>query len=96
MKTKGLPLVIMIRACPIPWALGNALFAVRRASDQSAIEIDGQSIESVKFWQFMIANVYVYFHALLLPCVRAHLVPPHGSRAHTVESSNPVSSSPCS
>ena len=28
MKAKGLPLIIMIRACPIPWAIGNALFAV--------------------------------------------------------------------
>jgi uncharacterized membrane protein YdjX (TVP38/TMEM64 family) len=28
MKEKGLPLVIMIRFCPLPWALSNGLFAV--------------------------------------------------------------------
>ncbi len=29
MKNKGLPLVIMIRWCPLPFAIGNGLFAVR-------------------------------------------------------------------
>ncbi|RXK38968.1 hypothetical protein M231_03698 [Tremella mesenterica] len=42
MKAKGLPLVIMIRYCPLPWAVGNGLFA---------------SIESVKFWHLMVANL---------------------------------------
>ena len=28
MKYKGLPLIIMIRYSPIPWAIGNGLFAV--------------------------------------------------------------------
>ena len=28
MSAKGLPLVIMIRYCPLPWAVGNGLFAV--------------------------------------------------------------------
>jgi hypothetical protein len=28
MRDKGLPLVIMIRWCPLPWAIGNGLFAV--------------------------------------------------------------------
>ena len=28
MKHKGLPLIIMIRYSPIPWAIGNGLFAV--------------------------------------------------------------------
>jgi uncharacterized membrane protein YdjX (TVP38/TMEM64 family) len=28
MREKGLPLVIMIRYCPVPWALSNGLFAV--------------------------------------------------------------------
>ncbi|KAF8688405.1 SNARE associated Golgi protein, partial [Rhizoctonia solani] len=40
--TKGLPLVILIRLAPIPWTYSNALFA---------------SIESVRFWQFMVATV---------------------------------------
>ncbi|KAF8752325.1 hypothetical protein RHS01_07743 [Rhizoctonia solani] len=40
--TKGLPLVVLIRLAPIPWTYSNALFA---------------SIESVRFWQFMVATV---------------------------------------
>ncbi|ODO06122.1 hypothetical protein L198_01354 [Cryptococcus wingfieldii CBS 7118] len=44
MRAKGLPLVVMIRFCPIPWNVSNGLFA---------------SIESVKFWQFMLANVAI-------------------------------------
>lgn len=42
---KGLPLVIMIRLCPIPWVYSNALFA---------------SMESVKLWQFVIATMCVF------------------------------------
>ena len=34
MKAKGLPLVIMIRWCPLPWAVGNGLFAVRGSMGQ--------------------------------------------------------------
>lgn len=44
MREKGTVLVCMIRYCPIPWAVGNGLFA---------------SIESVKLWQYMLANLYV-------------------------------------
>ncbi|WVN87883.1 uncharacterized protein L203_103080 [Cryptococcus depauperatus CBS 7841] len=51
MRAKGLPLVIMIRYCPIPWGIGNGLFA---------------SIESVKFWHFMLANLVV-LPRLLIP-----------------------------
>jgi len=51
MRAKGLPLIIMIRYCPIPWAICNGLFA---------------SIESVKFWQFMLANL-VMQPRLLIP-----------------------------
>ncbi|WVQ93198.1 hypothetical protein IAU59_000262 [Kwoniella sp. CBS 9459] len=51
MRAKGLPLVIMIRYCPIPWNIGNGLFA---------------SIESVKFWQFMLANLLIQ-PRLLIP-----------------------------
>ncbi|QRV72470.1 Golgi apparatus membrane protein TVP38 [Ceratobasidium sp. AG-Ba] len=40
---KGLPLIMLIRWAPIPWTYSNALFA---------------SIESVAFWQFMIATVF--------------------------------------
>lgn len=28
MRDKGWPLVAMIRWCPLPWAIGNGLFAV--------------------------------------------------------------------
>ncbi|BEI84385.1 hypothetical protein CcaverHIS002_0409890 [Cutaneotrichosporon cavernicola] len=42
MRDKGLPLVIMIRWCPLPWAIGNGLFA---------------SIDSVELSHFMIANL---------------------------------------
>ncbi|WVF65529.1 hypothetical protein IAT40_000257 [Kwoniella sp. CBS 6097] len=51
MRAKGLPLIIMIRYCPIPWNIGNGLFA---------------SIESVKFWQFMLANLLIQ-PRLLIP-----------------------------
>ncbi|CAD6578875.1 MAG: Tlg2-vesicle protein [Tremellales sp. Tagirdzhanova-0007] len=51
MSAKGLPLVIMIRYCPLPWAVGNGLFA---------------SIESVKFWHFMLANLLIQ-PRLLIP-----------------------------
>ncbi|WWC91199.1 uncharacterized protein L201_006141 [Kwoniella dendrophila CBS 6074] len=44
MRVKGLPLVIMIRYCPIPWAIGNGLFA---------------SIDSVKLWHFALANLLI-------------------------------------
>ncbi|GMK57137.1 hypothetical protein CspeluHIS016_0309770 [Cutaneotrichosporon spelunceum] len=42
MRDKGLPLIIMIRWCPLPWGVGNGLFA---------------SMDSVQFKHFMIANV---------------------------------------
>ncbi|WRT69083.1 uncharacterized protein IL334_006066 [Kwoniella shivajii] len=51
MRAKGLPLVIMIRYCPIPWAIGNGLFA---------------SIESVKLWHFILANLLIQ-PRLLIP-----------------------------
>ncbi|RSH95018.1 Tlg2-vesicle protein [Saitozyma podzolica] len=44
MREKGTILVIMIRYCPMPWAIGNGLFA---------------SIESVKFWQVMLADLLI-------------------------------------
>ncbi|WVQ81397.1 hypothetical protein IAT38_003521 [Cryptococcus sp. DSM 104549] len=44
MRAKGTPLVLMIRYCPIPWAVANGLFA---------------SIESVRLWQFMLATVLI-------------------------------------
>jgi len=37
MAAKGLPLVIMIRYCPLPWAVGNGLFAVRRTTLYSCL-----------------------------------------------------------
>lgn len=45
MREKGTVLICMIRYCPLPWAMGNGLFA---------------SIESVKLWQYMLANLWVY------------------------------------
>lgn len=39
---KGLPLIILIRLCPVPWVYSNALFA---------------SMESVKLWQFVVATM---------------------------------------
>ncbi|CUA70085.1 Golgi apparatus membrane protein TVP38 [Coprinopsis cinerea okayama7 len=39
---KGLPLIVLIRLAPLPWTYSNALFA---------------TIESVSFWQFMVATV---------------------------------------
>ncbi|WVR09045.1 hypothetical protein IAU60_006105 [Kwoniella sp. DSM 27419] len=51
MRAKGLPLIIMIRYCPIPWNIGNGLFA---------------SIESVKLWQYMLANLLIQ-PRLLIP-----------------------------
>jgi hypothetical protein len=49
MREKGTILVIMIRYCPMPWAIGNGLFVLTPR----------QSIESVKFWQVMLADLYV-------------------------------------
>jgi len=43
-KTNGTLLVVMIRWCPVPWAVGNGLFA---------------SIDSVSFPSFMLANLVV-------------------------------------
>ncbi|KAG9057372.1 Tlg2-vesicle protein [Serendipita sp. 407] len=49
--TKGLPLIILIRFSPLPpWVYSNALFA---------------SITSVKFWQFMVANLFLIPKILL-------------------------------
>jgi len=41
-EAKGLPLIILIRLCPIPWVYSNALFA---------------SIEAVRLWQFVLATI---------------------------------------
>lgn len=60
MKHKGLPLIIMIRYSPIPWAIGNGLFAVSKKTEQRIARESWsheQSVESVKFWQFMVANL---------------------------------------
>jgi hypothetical protein len=57
MKHKGLPLIIMIRYSPIPWAIGNGLFAVSYRAHVPNAKLIRQSVESVKFYQFMIANL---------------------------------------
>ena len=41
-RSKGLPLIILIRMCPIPWVYSNALFA---------------SMEVVQLWQFVVATM---------------------------------------
>ncbi|TXT13704.1 hypothetical protein VHUM_01071 [Vanrija humicola] len=51
MRDKGWPLVAMIRWCPLPWAIGNGLFA---------------SIDGVEFWHFMLAN-FLYLPRLFIP-----------------------------
>lgn len=37
MDNKGLPLIIMIRYCPLPWAIGNGLFAVSNGGHSSLL-----------------------------------------------------------
>ena len=44
MAAKGLPLVIMIRYCPLPWAVGNGLFAVRPLNTHLSLT-DAQSVD---------------------------------------------------
>ncbi|AAW44224.1 hypothetical protein CNBF2990 [Cryptococcus deneoformans B-3501A] len=58
MRAKGLPLVIMIRFCPVPWGVSNGLFA---------------SIESVKFWHFMVANLMIQPKLLLVVFIGSRL-----------------------
>ena len=41
-EAKGLPLIILIRLCPIPWVYSNALFA---------------SMGAVQLWQFVLATM---------------------------------------
>jgi hypothetical protein len=41
MDNKGLPLIIMIRYCPLPWAIGNGLFAVSNAIAALSFRADG-------------------------------------------------------
>lgn len=53
---KGWPLVAMIRWCPLPWAIGNGLFAV---SYDLLLQLTIQSIDSIEFWHYMLANTYV-------------------------------------
>lgn len=47
MKAKGLPLVIMIRYCPIPWALENGLFAVSYTAAHRVISLIWSSLLKV-------------------------------------------------
>ncbi|CAG7848449.1 Golgi apparatus membrane protein TVP38 [Serendipita indica DSM 11827] len=56
---KGLPLIILIRFSPLPpWVYSNALFA---------------SITSVKFWQFMVANLFLSPKILLTVFVASRI-----------------------
>jgi len=56
---KGLPLIILIRFSPMPpWVYSNALFA---------------SIVSVKFWQFMVANLFLMPKILLTVFVASRI-----------------------
>ncbi|KAJ9096762.1 hypothetical protein QFC21_005032 [Naganishia friedmannii] len=58
-KAKGTILIIMIRWCPFPWALGNGLFA---------------SIESVSFPSFMLANLLLQPRLLVPVFIGSRLV----------------------
>ncbi|GHJ88103.1 hypothetical protein NliqN6_4505 [Naganishia liquefaciens] len=58
-KAKGTILIIMIRWCPLPWALGNGLFA---------------SIESVSFSSFMLANLLLQPRLLVPVFIGSRLV----------------------
>ncbi|KAG5716556.1 Golgi apparatus membrane protein TVP38 [Termitomyces sp. T112] len=50
-RTKGLPLIILIRISPFPpWVYSNSLFA---------------SIEAVSFWQYVTATIFVFPRLLL-------------------------------
>ncbi|KAK4687680.1 hypothetical protein P7C73_g2419, partial [Tremellales sp. Uapishka_1] len=59
MKAKGTLLIIMIRWCPIPFAIGNGLFA---------------SIESVKLWQYMLANLLIQPRLLIPVFIGSRLI----------------------
>lgn len=63
MREKGTVLVCMIRWCPMPWAIGNGLFAVRH---HDTLTTNQQSIDSVSFPQFMLSSV-LYLPKLLIP-----------------------------
>jgi uncharacterized membrane protein YdjX (TVP38/TMEM64 family) len=41
-EEKGLPLVVMVRWCPLPFAFGNGLLSV---------------VDGVEFWQYAVANM---------------------------------------
>ncbi|KAJ9108632.1 hypothetical protein QFC20_003330 [Naganishia adeliensis] len=58
-KAKGTILIIMIRWCPFPWALGNGLFA---------------SIDSVSFPSFMLANLLLQPRLLVPVFIGSRLV----------------------
>lgn len=44
MRDKGWPLVVMIRWCPLPWAIGNGLFAVSDRCWQESARAKTQSL----------------------------------------------------
>lgn len=67
MRDKGWPLVAMIRWCPLPWAIGNGLFAVCHLKQTIRDELTPlKSIEGVEFWHYMVANV-LFLPRLCIP-----------------------------
>ncbi|PVG03614.1 hypothetical protein CPB86DRAFT_748949 [Serendipita vermifera] len=58
-SAKGLPLIVLIRFSPLPpWVFSNALFA---------------SMTSVKFWQFIVANIFLMPKILLTVFVASRI-----------------------
>jgi len=57
-RAKGLPLIILIRSCPIPWVYSNAFFA---------------SVEAVSLQQFLFATVFLFPRILLAVFVGSRL-----------------------
>lgn len=58
-RTKGLPLIILIRVSPFPpWVYSNSLFA---------------SIEAVSLWQFVVATCFIFPKILLLVVIGSRM-----------------------
>ena len=79
-KTKGLPLIILIRMSPMPpWVYANTLFAVssRFSVLVSLRQLIGppQSIHTVALWQFVVATFFLSPKLLLYTFVGSHLAP---------------------
>ena len=95
-KTKGLPLVILIRLSPMPpWVYANTLFAV---SPQSAALIYFcpligvlQSIHTVALWQFIVATFFLSPKLLLHTFIGSRLAPlSDGEQRHGMDTQTKI------